>query len=101
PDGTLTKLGRRATRKTRFAGIAAEQARARLKVAGVTPRRMNTCISDGLAARPPRLPTARYLWEELEPELGFREFSQLLTLLGECEAAEVSRRKLFLSLSSS
>ncbi len=96
-DGRLSKIGRQATRKTRFEEVIAERVRIRLMEAGVEIGRLNRIIKKKLQSEPTVLPTAAELWDEVEPQIARAEFSRMLTLLTHCGAAASSQRKIFLS----
>jgi hypothetical protein len=100
-DGHLTEDGRLALRKTQFNAVLAEKIRGALDHKGVPMAKLNDAIKQGFKSDPPVLPTAKALWAALSPEIRAADFSQFLTLLSYCGAAECSQAKVYLRIGNS
>jgi hypothetical protein len=99
PDGRLTKEGRQALRSVRFDSVVANQVRSFLRREGIIFSDINKVILEDLHSNPPVLPTSRELWETVDADISYSNFSRMLTLLVQCGGAESSQRKIYLHIS--
>ena len=99
-DGHLTKEGRQALMKARFDNVVASQIRSFLRREGIIFSDLNKVILEDLHSNPPVLPTSRELWETVDADISYSNFSRMLTLLVQCGGAKSSQRKIYLHISS-
>ena len=98
PDGHLTKEGRQSL--IRFDNVVANQIRSFLRREGIIFSDLNKVILEDLHSNPPVLPTSRELWETVDADISYSNFSRMLTLLVQCGGAMSSQRKIYLHISS-
>jgi len=98
-EGTLTVIGREATRKSRFNAVIGDQVRLMLGRNGLKLAAINSVIRNKLHADPPVLPTSGVLWDELQPSMSLGTFSKMLTLLIHCDCGQSSQKKIYLGFS--
>jgi len=95
-DGALTAVGESATRSERsFRRETAESLQRVLSDAGATARRLEEGSRNLLRQAPPRLPTARALWDLIGPDLSQGDFSRFLSLLADVGGATTEQRKVY------
>lgn len=99
-DGHLTKEGRQALMKARFDNVVANQIHLFLRREGISFSDLNKVILEDLHSNPPVLPTSRELWETVDADISYSNFSRMLTLLVQCGGAMSSQRKIYLHISS-
>jgi len=97
-DGHLTKEGRQSL--IRFDNVVANQIRSFLHREGIIFSDLNKVILEDLHSNPPVLPTSRELWETVDADISYSNFSRMLTLLVQCGGAKSSQRKIYLHISS-
>ena len=98
PDGRLTKEGRQALRILRFDDVVANQIRSFLRREGIIFSNLNKVIIEDLHSNPPVLPTSRELWEAVDADISYSNFSRMLILLAQCGGAKSSQRKIYLRI---
>ncbi len=99
-DGRLTKEGRQSLVRARFDNVVASQIRSFLRREGISFSDLNKVILEDLHSNPPVLPTSRELWEAVDADISYSNFSRMLTLLAQCGGAKSSQRKIYLHISS-
>ncbi len=99
-NGRLTPVGRKASARSQFDAVVAQQVLAVVRDAGASASDIDRAIQLELARKPPTMPTAGILWEALQPKLTRGEFARLLTLLTHCGRAKAFQKRIYLSVGS-
>jgi len=95
-NGQVTNVGRRALRSALFSPVLSGQVGKFLENRGVQIATLEGVIDACLRSNPLVMPTSSVLWERSGSKMPLLLFSQMLTLLAHCGAAESSQQKIYL-----
>jgi hypothetical protein len=98
-NGHLTSQGIKATDPDNFNAVLSAQIVKFLKSRNVTIQDIEKRINDMFHSSPPVLPTAKALWESLNPSIDFNFFSLTFTLLANCKKIVAVQNKVYVGFS--